>query len=43
MRGRDRTPDYVSPFVLAIVPTFITFAAGWQAKHTPRGNADTEG
>ncbi|MDH6189107.1 hypothetical protein EES44_24200 [Streptomyces sp. ADI96-15] len=29
-------PDGLSPFVLAIVPTCITFAAGWKAAHTPR-------
>jgi hypothetical protein len=29
-------PDALSPFVLAVVPTLITFAAGWKAKHTPR-------
>ncbi|MGW4705004.1 holin [Streptomyces sp. NPDC004285] len=29
-------PDSVSPFVLALVPTAITFVSGWTAKHTPR-------
>lgn len=29
-------PGYLSPFVLALIPTVITFAAGWKAKHTPR-------
>ncbi|MFC8176519.1 holin [Streptomyces sp. NPDC057325] len=29
-------PDTVSPFVLALVPTAITFVSGWAAKHTPR-------
>ncbi|MFE4311487.1 holin [Streptomyces sp. NPDC056891] len=29
-------PDAVSPFVLALVPTAITFVGGWAAKHTPR-------
>lgn len=29
-------PDTLSPLVLAVVPTLITFAAGWRAKHTPR-------
>jgi hypothetical protein len=29
-------PDSVSPFVLALVPTAITFVSGWAAKHTPR-------
>lgn len=29
-------PDAVSPFALAIVPTLLTFAAGWKTKHTPR-------
>ncbi|UQA92126.1 holin [Streptomyces halobius] len=27
-------PDTLSPFVLAIVPTLVTFAAGWKPKHT---------
>ncbi|UQA95590.1 holin [Streptomyces halobius] len=39
-------PDTLSPFILAIVPTLITFATGWQAKHTPRtsdGVEPTEG
>ncbi|MCX4986924.1 holin [Streptomyces sp. NBC_00572] len=39
----DPLPDALSPFVLALVPTLITFAAGWQAKHTPRGDAATSG
>ncbi|MGW1930684.1 holin [Streptomyces sp. NPDC001919] len=29
-------PDAVSPFVLALVPTALTFVSGWAAKHTPR-------
>ncbi|MCX5601638.1 holin [Streptomyces phaeochromogenes] len=29
-------PDAVAPFVLAVVPTLMTFAAGWKARHTPR-------
>ncbi|MFE5630597.1 holin [Streptomyces sp. NPDC056543] len=29
-------PDAVAPFVLALVPTAITFVSGWAAKHTPR-------
>ncbi|MFE5544553.1 holin [Streptomyces sp. NPDC056534] len=29
-------PDAVSPFVLALIPTTITFVSGWAAKHTPR-------
>ncbi|WP_046501606.1 hypothetical protein [Streptomyces odonnellii] len=29
-------PDGLSPFVLALVPTAVTFVAGWKAKHTPR-------
>lgn len=32
-------PDVVEPFMLALVPTAITFCAGWQARHTPRGPA----
>jgi hypothetical protein len=30
-------PDALEPFVLALVPTAVTFVAGWAAKHTPRG------
>ncbi|MEV0113290.1 holin [Streptomyces sp. NPDC050844] len=30
-------PDSLAPFVLALVPTAITFVPGWAAKHTPRG------
>lgn len=29
-------PDTVSPFVLALIPTLVTFVSGWAAKHTPR-------
>ncbi|MFF5421792.1 holin [Streptomyces misionensis] len=29
-------PDAVSPFVLALIPTLVTFVSGWAAKHTPR-------
>ncbi|WP_432114006.1 holin [Streptomyces sp. S1] len=29
-------PDSVSPFLLALIPTAITFVSGWAAKHTPR-------
>jgi hypothetical protein len=29
-------PDPTEPFVLALVPAAITFAAGWKARHTPR-------
>lgn len=36
-------PDGLSPFVLAIVPTIITFAAGWKAKHSHRTGASTGG
>jgi hypothetical protein len=32
-------PDALEPFVLALVPTAITFVGGWAAKHTPRGPA----
>ncbi|MFI2300193.1 holin [Actinacidiphila glaucinigra] len=32
----DPLPDSLSPFVLAIVPTLLTFAAGWKARHSPR-------
>ncbi|SDM46124.1 hypothetical protein SAMN04487981_101595 [Streptomyces sp. cf386] len=27
----------LAPFVLALVPTAITFVSGWVTKHTPRG------
>lgn len=30
-------PDAVEPFVLALIPTAVTLAAGWAARHTPRG------
>jgi hypothetical protein len=29
-------PDAVAPFVLALIPTAITFVSGWATKHTPR-------
>ena len=29
-------PDPTEPFVLALIPTAITFVGGWYAKHTPR-------
>jgi hypothetical protein len=29
-------PDGLSPFLLALVPTAITFVGGWVAKHSPR-------
>lgn len=29
-------PSGLAPFVLALVPTAITFVSGWVAKHTPR-------
>lgn len=29
-------PDALAPFVLAVVPTAVTFVSGWAAKHTPR-------
>ncbi|MCX4661512.1 holin [Streptomyces uncialis] len=32
-------PDTVAPFVLALVPTAITFVSGWAARHTPRPGA----
>ncbi|MEU2181222.1 holin [Streptomyces thermolilacinus] len=32
-------PDGLEPFLLALVPTGLTFAGGWAAKHTPRGPA----
>lgn len=35
----DPLPDPVEPFVLALIPTAIAFAAGWKAKHTPKGPA----
>ncbi|GAA2971375.1 holin [Streptomyces enissocaesilis] len=32
-------PDGLEPFVLALIPTSLTFVGGWVAKHTPRGIA----
>lgn len=32
-------PDGLAPFVLALVPTVVTFVSGWVARHTPRGPA----
>jgi hypothetical protein len=32
-------PPWLQPILIAIVPAAITFLAGWQAKHTPRGPA----
>ncbi|MDX2917283.1 holin [Streptomyces sp. NE06-03C] len=32
----DPLPDALSPFVLAVVPTVVAFAAGWKADHSPR-------
>ncbi|MEU0369114.1 holin [Streptomyces sp. NPDC006283] len=29
-------PDGIEPFVLALIPTALTFVSGWAAKHTPR-------
>lgn len=29
-------PSGLAPFVLALVPTAITFVSGWATKHTPR-------
>lgn len=29
-------PDGIEPFVLALIPTALTFVGGWAAKHTPR-------
>lgn len=29
-------PDWLEPFGLALVPTAITYVAGWAARHTPR-------
>ncbi|MFE2941049.1 holin [Streptomyces sp. NPDC059255] len=29
-------PSALAPFVLALIPTTITFVGGWVAKHTPR-------
>lgn len=32
-------PDAVAPFILALIPTAVTFISGWAAKHSPRGPA----
>lgn len=29
-------PGALTPFVLALVPTTVTFVSAWMAKHTPR-------
>ncbi|MFJ5802669.1 holin [Streptomyces decoyicus] len=29
-------PDGLTPFVLALIPTAITFVSGYAARHTPR-------
>lgn len=34
-------PNGVEPFLLALVPTAITFVSGWVAKHSPRTGAET--
>lgn len=33
----DGLPDVIEPFVLALIPTALTFVSGWAARHTPRG------
>lgn len=43
-RVLDPVPDGLSPFLLALVPTAVTFAAGWKARHTPQPpDDDTHG
>lgn len=32
----DPLPAWLQAVVVALVPTAVTFLAGWQAKHTPR-------
>lgn len=32
-------PNSLTPFVLALVPTCVSFVAGWKARHTPRSDA----
>lgn len=32
-------PSGLAPFVLALVPTSITFVSGWVTRHTPRADA----
>ncbi len=32
-------PGGLAPFVLALIPTALTFAAAWAAKHSPRNPA----
>lgn len=29
-------PDWITPFVLGVVPAAIAFASGWKARHSPR-------
>lgn len=31
-------PDWLEPFVLAVVPTGVTFLAAYRARHTPRAD-----
>ncbi|MGW6391239.1 holin [Streptomyces sp. NPDC055103] len=33
-------PDALAPFVLALVPTAVTFVSGWAVRHTPRPDLD---
>ncbi|MFJ2477130.1 holin [Streptomyces sp. NPDC087659] len=32
-------PDWLEPFVIALVPTAATAVGGWAAPHTPRSDA----
>lgn len=32
-------PDSLAPFVLAVIPTAITFVAGWAKRNNPRSIA----
>jgi hypothetical protein len=32
-------PDALEPFLLALIPTAITFVGGWATRHTPRGQS----
>lgn len=37
----DPLPDWLQALLIAVVPTAITFLAGWQAQHTPRISSDS--
>lgn len=36
-------PSWLQPFIIALVPTAVTFLSGWNARHTPRTPASSAG